>query len=59
VQKHPRAVLRYFDCRVRAQFVRHYFACREIEHDDERVALSPGFEAWQAMRGDRARGRVP
>jgi hypothetical protein len=51
--------LRYFDCRVRAQFVRHYFACREIEHDDERVALSPGFEAWQAMRGDRARGRVP
>ncbi len=51
----PPVVLRYFDCRGRAQFIRHYLACRELEHADERVALSPGFEAWQAMRGDRAR----
>jgi hypothetical protein len=47
-------VLRYFDCRGRAQFVRHYLACREIEHTDERVALSPTFEAWQAIRSDRS-----
>jgi glutathione S-transferase len=48
-------VLRYFDCRGRAQFIRHYLACRELAHADERVALSPGFEAWQAIRGDRGR----
>jgi glutathione S-transferase len=51
----PPVVLRYFDCRGRAQFIRYYFACRELEHTDERVALSPGFEAWQAIRNDRAR----
>jgi len=47
-------VLRYFDCRGRAQFVRHYLACREFPHTDERIALSPGFEAWQAIRNDRS-----
>jgi hypothetical protein len=52
--KAPPIVLRYFDARGRAQFVRHCFACRGIEHVDERVALSPKFEAWQAIRGDRA-----
>jgi hypothetical protein len=55
VRKLPPIVLRYFDCRGRAQFIRHYLACREVVHADERVALSPGFEAWQAMRGDRGR----
>jgi glutathione S-transferase len=50
----PPVVLRYFDARGRAQHVRNYFACREIAYADERVALSPGFEAWQAIRGDRA-----
>jgi glutathione S-transferase len=55
VRNFPPIVLRYFDCRGRAQFIRHYLACRELAHVDERVALSPGFEAWQAMRGDRGR----
>jgi glutathione S-transferase len=49
-----RIVVRYFDARGRGQFIRHYLACRKIEHDDERVELSPGFEAWRAMRDDRA-----
>jgi glutathione S-transferase len=54
----PPLVLRYFDCRGRAQFIRHYLAARGLEHTDERVALSPGFEAWQAMRADRGRAGV-
>jgi hypothetical protein len=55
VEKNAPVVLRYFDCRGRAQFIRHYLACRAIEHADDRVALSAGFEAWQAMRADRGR----
>jgi glutathione S-transferase len=51
----PPVVVRYFDCRGRAQFVRHYLRARELEHTDDRVPLSEGFEAWVAMRGDRAR----
>jgi glutathione S-transferase len=51
----PPLVLRYFDCRGRAQFLRHYLASRHFEHTDERLALSQGFEAWQAMRDDRER----
>jgi len=45
--------LRYFDCRGRAQFLRHYLTARGIEFVDERVALSPGFSEWLAMRDNR------
>jgi glutathione S-transferase len=51
----PPVVLRYFDCRGRAQFIRNYLNAREIEHTDDRVPLSEGFEAWVAIRNDRAR----
>jgi glutathione S-transferase len=51
----PPVVVRYFDCRGRAQFIRHYLRARELEHTDDRVPLSEGFEAWIAMRGDRTR----
>lgn len=50
----PPIVLRYFDARGRAQFIRDYLACRELEYADERIALSPSFEAWTAIRNDRA-----
>jgi glutathione S-transferase len=51
----PPVVVRYFDCRGRAQFIRHYLRARDFEHTDDRVPLSEGFEAWVAMRDDRAR----
>jgi glutathione S-transferase len=51
----PPVVVRYFDCRGRAQFIRHYLRARALEHTDDRVPLSEGFEAWVAMRGDRSR----
>lgn len=47
-------VLRYFDCRGRAQFIRDYLRVREIPHVDERVPLSGDFKEWAAMRADRA-----
>jgi glutathione S-transferase len=51
----PPVVVRYFDCRGRVQFIRHYLRARALEHTDDRVPLSEGFEAWAAMRGDRSR----
>jgi glutathione S-transferase len=51
----PPVVVRYFDCRGRAQFIRYYLRARELEHTDDRVPLSEGFEAWVAMRNDRSR----
>jgi glutathione S-transferase len=51
----PPLVVRYFDCRGRVQFIRHYLRARALEHTDDRVPLSEGFEAWAAMRGDRSR----
>jgi glutathione S-transferase len=51
----PPVVVRYFDCRGRAQFLRHYLRARELEHTDDRVPLSESFEAWVAMRADRSR----
>jgi glutathione S-transferase len=55
MQNMPPVVVRYFDCRGRAQFIRHYLRARELDHTDDRVPLSEGFEAWVAMRGDRSR----
>lgn len=49
---HPRIVLRYFDARGRAQFVRYYLRARDIAHEDERVPLSADFSEWQAIRDD-------
>ena len=51
----PPVVVRYFDCRGRVQFIRHYLSARELEHIDDRVPLSDTFEEWAAMRDDRAR----
>ena len=48
-------VLRYFDARGRAQFIRYYVRARGLDVVDERVALEPDFATWRAMRSDRAR----
>lgn len=51
----PRIVLRYFDARGRAQFMRYYFAARELAYADERVPLSDDFTEWRSIRDDVAR----
>jgi len=48
-------VLRYFDARGRAQFLRNFLHCRAPGFVDERVPLSPTFEEWTAIKSDRAR----
>jgi glutathione S-transferase len=53
--QHPPITLRYFDARGRAQFLRYYFRARRVTFNDERVALSADFAAWNAIRDDRAR----
>jgi hypothetical protein len=50
----PDIRLRYFNARGRAQFLRAYFAARDIEFENECVPLDEGFATWQAMRDDRA-----
>jgi hypothetical protein len=50
----PGIVLRYFDCRGRAQFLRNYLTYRNIPFRDERVPLSADFSAWTAIRDDRS-----
>jgi glutathione S-transferase len=49
----PVLVLRYFAARGRAQFIRYYFACRDIPYRNDEV--SPDLAAWQTTRGDRSR----
>jgi glutathione S-transferase len=51
----PPIVLRYFDARGRAQFIRHYLNARGFEYSEERVPVGLPFREWQAMKGDRAR----
>jgi glutathione S-transferase len=46
-------VLRYFDARGRAQFMRYYLAHRGFPYQDERVPLDENFAAWLSMRNDR------
>ena len=48
-------VLRYFDARGRAQFIRYYVHVRELGVVDDSVPLDPDFATWQAMRTDRSR----
>jgi glutathione S-transferase len=48
-------ILRYFDARGRAQFIRYYLLARGIACVEERVPLDPEFTAWRAMRADGAR----
>lgn len=50
----PRIVLRYFNARGRAQFIRYYFTIRRVPYTDERVPLSVDFSEWQAIRDDTA-----
>lgn len=50
-----RRVLRYFDARGRAQFIRYYAEARGLGIVDERVAVEPDFATWRAMRADRTR----
>lgn len=52
MNSHPRILLRYFDARGRAQFIRYYLRGRDIPHDDQRVPLSTEFEEWLAIRDD-------
>lgn len=54
MHKGPKIVLRYFDARGRAQFLRYYFEVRGIAYTDERVPLSANFSEWQAIRNDTA-----
>jgi len=53
--KTPPIVLRYFDARGRAQFIRHYLRVRDLAYADERLPVGLPFAAWTAMKGDRAR----
>lgn len=48
----PRILLRYFDARGRAQFIRYYLRARDVPHEDQRVPLSSEFEEWLAIRDD-------
>ena len=48
----PPITLRYFDARGRAQFLRYYFHIRDIEFSDERVTVTPDFDAWKKIRDD-------
>ncbi len=48
-------ILRYFDARGRAQFIRYYARARDLDIVDERVPLDPDFATWRAMRSDRSR----
>ena len=48
-------VLRYFDARGRAQFIRHYLRARNLDVVDERVPIEADFATWRAMRTDLAR----
>ncbi len=51
---YPRIELNYFDVRGRAQFARYYLLCRDIPFVEKRISLASGFEAWLAIREDRA-----
>jgi glutathione S-transferase len=48
-------ILRYFDARGRAQFIRYYLRARDIAFVDERVPLDPGFAEWVRLKPDRAK----
>lgn len=50
----PKIVLRYFDARGRAQFIRYYLSVRDVPYTDDRVPLSDDFSEWQAIRDDTA-----
>jgi glutathione S-transferase len=54
MSKGHRITLRYFDARGRAQFIRYYLTCREIDFDDDRVPLGAGFSEWLALRDNQA-----
>jgi hypothetical protein len=49
----PPMTLRYFDCRGRAQHFRYYLRYRNLPFSDERVALSPDFASWNALKANR------
>jgi glutathione S-transferase len=55
VSTNPKIVLRYFDVRGRAQFIRYYFACRGFQYEDERVPIGEGYASWLELRDDRTR----
>ena len=46
--------LRYFDCRGRAQPLRHYLAERGVSFLDERVPFDDGYLAWARLKNDPA-----
>jgi hypothetical protein len=50
----PPIVLRYFDARGRAQFLRYFLRARGIPYTDDRVPLSADFAPWAAIRNDRS-----
>jgi hypothetical protein len=54
VRNQPEIRLRYFAARGRAQFLRAYFAARQVAYTDERVPIDAGFASWIAMRDDRS-----
>jgi hypothetical protein len=51
----PPIVLRYFDARGRAQFIRHYLNARGFAYGDERLPVGMPFAEWAAMKNDRSR----
>jgi glutathione S-transferase len=48
-------ILRYFECRGRAQFLRYFLRVRDIDFVDERIPLSADSSAWPDMRDDQTR----
>ena len=55
MSQNPKIVLRYFEARARAQFLRAWFDVRGIEYEDDRIPLDEGFASWMAVRDDRSR----
>jgi glutathione S-transferase len=51
---HPKIVLRYFNARGRAQFLRYYLLVRNIDFDDRRIGIDNDFADWAAIREDRS-----
>jgi len=51
----PPIILRYFDCRGRAQHLRYFLRYRNTPFTDDRVPLSADFAAWASLKPDRAK----
>lgn len=45
-------ILRYFECRGRAQHLRYFLIARDIPFQDDRIPLDEGFQSWIRIKDD-------